>query len=71
MLVAGDEAGVVVGRRREERLALVEPHLKLAEQRFDWAVGYGALVALVAACTKVGAGAGVVTTAGAASAGTG
>jgi hypothetical protein len=30
--------------------ALVEPNLKLAEQRFDWAVGYGALVALIAAC---------------------
>jgi spermidine synthase len=29
---------------------LVEPHLKLAEQRFDWAVGYGVLVALVGAC---------------------
>ncbi len=30
--------------------AVVEPHLKLAEQRFDWAVGYGILIALVAAC---------------------
>ncbi len=30
--------------------ALVEPHLKLAQQRFDWAVGYGVLIALVAAC---------------------
>jgi spermidine synthase len=30
--------------------SVVEPHLKLAGQRFDWAVGYGALVVAIAAC---------------------
>jgi spermidine synthase len=30
--------------------AVVEPNLRLAQQSFDWTVGYGVLVALTAAC---------------------
>jgi hypothetical protein len=29
---------------------LLEPHLRLAQQSFDWTLGYGALVALTTAC---------------------